>query len=302
MICTRPTTFSTPQSSPSSKHFIPLVVHSLVVRRHGGLLERLCKGRVSVTRPCNILGRSTVLQRQSTLGDHLTGVWSDNVDTKDTVGLGVGQELDHTVGVEVGLCSAVGAEWECAGLVLDALLLEFRLVLAYPGDFGVCVHDGWDGVVVDVTVVLGDEFDGCDGLLLGLVGKHRSECAVTDDADVWDLGAVFLVDDDAAAVVGLKADVLETKTGGVRATTNGDKDNVGVQLKIQSVFHTTRIHVGPLTVSSFPPLAASTLIFTPSAPDSPEVTLVLSLNLRPCLPRVFWMFFEISWSIPGPPI
>lgn len=202
---------------------------------HGSLLEGLGESGVSVRGSGNILRRSTVLECQNTLGDHLSGVGADNVDTENTVGLGVSEELDHTVRVGVGLCSRVGREGEGTDLVLDTGLLELGLVLADPGNLGVCVHDGRNGAVVDVAVVLCDEFDGGDGLLLGLVGKHGTECDVSDDTNVGDLGAVLLVDDNAAAVVGLETDVLQTKTGGVGTATDGDEDDVCLELCTVSV-------------------------------------------------------------------
>lgn len=159
--------------------------------------------------PGDILGRGTVLESKSTLGNHLTGVGTDDVDTEDAISLGIGEELDHTVRIGVGLCAGVGGEGEGADLVLDAGLLELSLVLTDPGDLGVGVHDRGDGVVVDVSVTLGDVLDGSDGLLLGLVGKHGTESAVTDDANVGDLGAVFLVNNKTATVVSLETNVLE---------------------------------------------------------------------------------------------
>ena len=42
------------------------------------------------------------------------------------------------------------------------------------------------------------------------------------------------------------------------------------------------------TVSSLPPLAASIFMVTVSPLRSALMTLVLSLNLRPCLARIFW--------------
>ena len=203
----------------------------LAVGGHGSLLESLGESGVSVRGASNVLGRRTVLESESALGDHLTGVRADDVHTEDTVGLGVSEELDETVGVGVGLGAGVRAEGEGADLVLDAGLLELGLVLADPGDLGVGVHDAGDGAVVDVAVVLGDVLDGGNGLLLSLVGKHGAECAVTDDTDVRDLGAVLLVDHEAAAVVGLETDVLEAETGGVGATANGDEADIRVELE-----------------------------------------------------------------------
>jgi hypothetical protein len=67
------------------------------------------------------------------------------------------------------------------------------------------------------------------------VGEHGTECDVSNDTDVRNLGAVLLVDDDAAAVVDLETDVVETETGGVGTTADGDEDNVCLELCIVSV-------------------------------------------------------------------
>lgn len=185
-----------------------------------------------MARPANVLSASSVLQCKRSLCNHLTGVRTHNVDTQYPVGLSIGEELHHTLGVEVRLGTAVGAEGKGADLVLHALLLEFGFVLADPGNFRVGVHDGWDGIIVDVAVVLGDEFDGCHGFLFGLVCKHGAEGAVADHADVWDLGAVFRIDDQTAAVVGLEADVLKAEILRVGTTANGDENDVCVELSI----------------------------------------------------------------------
>lgn len=203
----------------------------LAVGGHGSLLEGLGERGVSVRGASNVLGRCTVLKGKSALSDHLTGVGADNVHTEDTVGLSVGKELDETLRVGVGLGARVGAEGERADLVLDTGLLELSLVLADPGDFGVGVHDAGDGAVVDVAVVLGDVLDGGNGLLLSLVGKHGAEGAVTDHADVRDLGAVLLVDHEAATAVGLKTDLLEAETSGVGTAADGNKADISVELE-----------------------------------------------------------------------
>lgn len=182
-----------------------------------------------MARPGNVLGRSAVLDGEGGLGDHLAGVGADDVNTKDAVGFGVGNEFDDTLGVEVGLGTGVGAEGEGTDAVVNTGGLDFGLVLANPRDFGVSVHDAGDGAVVDVTVALLDVLDGGNTLLLSLVGKHGAERAVTDNTDVGVLGAVLLVDHQAALVVLLNSGVLQTETLGVGATANGNEDNIGVQ-------------------------------------------------------------------------
>src|SRR3954447_2524720 len=117
-----------------------LEVDGLGVGGHGSLLEGLGEGRVSVTCAGNVLAGGTVLNGKGSLSDHLTGTGSDDVDTENAVGLGIGDELDNTLSVEVGLGTGVGAEGEGTDAVLDTGSLDLGLVLANPGDLGVGVH------------------------------------------------------------------------------------------------------------------------------------------------------------------
>lgn len=201
----------------------------LGVGGHGSLLESLGKGRVSVASTGNILGGGTVLDGKSGLSDHLTGTGSDDVDTENAVSLGIGNELDNTLSVEVGLGAGVGAEGEGTDAVLDTGSLDLGLVLANPSDLGVGVHNAGNGSVVDVTVAGLNVLNGGDSLLFGLVSQHGAESAVTDDTDVGNLGAVLLVDDETATVVLLNTDVLEVQALSVRLAANGDKDDIGVK-------------------------------------------------------------------------
>lgn len=204
-------------------------MNGLGVGGHGSLLEGLGEGGVGVTSAGNVLRGSTVLDGEGGLSNHLTGAGADDVDTENAVGLGIGDELNNTLGVEVGLGAGVGAEGEGTDTVLDTGSLDLGLVLANPSNLGVGVHNAGDGSVVNVAVASLDVFDGGNGLLLGLVSQHGTEGAVTDDADVGELGAVLLVDDKTATVVLLDSNLLQVQAFGVRATANGDQDNVGVQ-------------------------------------------------------------------------
>lgn len=206
-----------------------LKVDGLGVGGHGSLLESLGESRVSVACTGNVLTGGAVLDGQSGLGDHLTGTGADDVDTKDTVSLGIGDELDETLSVEVGLGTGVGAEGERTDVVLDAGGLDLSLVLANPSDLGVGVHDGGNGGVVDVAVALLDVLDGGNGLLLGLVSQHGAEGNVTDNTDMGKLGAVLLVDDQTATVVLVNTDALEVQALSVGTTANGDQDNISIQ-------------------------------------------------------------------------
>jgi hypothetical protein len=138
--------------------------------------------------------------------------------------------LNHSLSIQVGLSSRVGAEWEASNVVGLSSGLNLLLGLPNPGSFRVGVHDAGNGAVVDVPVSLADVLNRCDTLLLGLVRQHSSEGDISNYADVGNLGAVFLVNDNAASLVGFDTNVLETKAGGVGSTANSDKDNVGIEL------------------------------------------------------------------------
>ena len=163
------------------------------------------------------------------------------------------------------------------------------------------VHDGRDGVVVDMTVTLGDVFDGGNGFFFGFVSEHGTKGTVADDADVRELGTILFVDYEAAFIVDFEADVFKTKASGVRAAPYGYKNNVGVELEDKSVDRIIYSE-GDRTISSLPPFAASTLTWTVSPLSSPSRTFVPSLNFMPCFSNIFFVVFEISASIPGPPI
>lgn len=205
---------------------------SLGVSVHRGLLESLGERGVSVAGSGNVLSGRAVLQSQGTLSNHLTGVGADDVNTEETVSLGVGKHLDQAVSVEVGLGSGVGGEGEGADSVGDVLALKVLLALANPGDLGVGVHDRGDGAVVDVAVTLLDVLDDGNSLLLGLVSKHGAEGDITDTSDVGDLGSVLGVDDDTAALIGIEANVLEAEATNVRSSADGDEDDIRLDLQL----------------------------------------------------------------------
>lgn len=209
---------------------IRLVVNSLSMGSHGSLLECFSQSRVSMACTSNILRRGTIFERQSTFSNHLTSVGTDNVDSEKAVSLGVSDHLDHAVGVEVGLCTRVGTEWESTDAVGDLLVLQVLLARSNPRNFRIGVHDGGDAAIVDVAITLLDVLNHCDSLFLGLVGKHLAESAVADTADVGDLGAIFRIDNNPAALVELHTDVLEAESLSVGTTTDSHQNNVRLQL------------------------------------------------------------------------
>ena len=113
-------------------------------------------------RPRHILRTRTILDRQHALRDHLTRIRSNNMRAQNPVRLLLRQDLDEPFRVQVGLGTRVGCEAEFSDFVRHAFFLQLLFRLAYPGDFRVCVDDGGDGVVVDVSVSGFDEVNSSD--------------------------------------------------------------------------------------------------------------------------------------------
>jgi len=143
-------------------------------------------------------------------------------------------------------------------------------------------------------------------LLLSLVSQHRSEGNISDALDSLDGGVVLIVDNDSALSVELDTDGLEVESVGDGSSTNSDEDNVGGKLKSvdesrksvkrekeegrRARERVCRAGKEALTVSFFPSLTPSTSIVTVFPSREALMTLVLSLNLKPCLVRIFWKF------------
>lgn len=92
------------------------------------------------------------------------------------------------------------------------------------------VDDGRDDAVVDVTVTGLDVLDRRDALIFRLVSEHRAEGDIANGFDALDRGVELAVDDDATLLIRLDADLLKIETVRVGSTTDGDENNVGVEL------------------------------------------------------------------------
>src|SRR5262249_21357788 len=120
----------------------------------------------------------------------------------------------------------VGAKLKDAALVFDARRLQLLLGLANCGDFRLGVDDAGDRVVIYVAIAGDNVLDAGHALVLGLVRQHRPTDGVADGVDARRAGLEVLVDADAAAVVGLDADRVETHIGGVRHAADREQNPV----------------------------------------------------------------------------
>lgn len=59
---------------------------------------------------------------------------SHDMGAQDSVGLLIGQNLDHAVGLVIGFGATVGGKWELPHHIIDTFGLQILLVLAHPCD------------------------------------------------------------------------------------------------------------------------------------------------------------------------
>jgi len=149
------------------------------------------------------------------------------VGAQNTVGLGVGDDLHEAVSVGIRAGPAVGGKGEVADAVLYAGLLQLVLGLAHPGDLRVCVHNGGDGVVVDVSVAASELLRHRDTLLLGLVCEHGSDHHVADREDVALVGLEVSVDLNATTLVNLHTNLLQVEKKEKKVSKKKKKEEKG---------------------------------------------------------------------------
>ena len=110
----------------------------------------------------NVFSARAILDREGSRSNHLSCVRANDVHSKNPIGLLLHEELHDTLRVKVGLRTRIGKERELSDAVLDTGLLEFLLVLSYPGNLRMGVYDRWNCSVVDVSVTGLEVFSNSD--------------------------------------------------------------------------------------------------------------------------------------------
>src|SRR5690606_28080311 len=197
--------------------------------RQRRFLDRLVERRMAVEGAGQILGGTAELHGDHDLVDQVAGVAAEHVRAEDPVGRLVGEYLDEAVGGVHGARPAVRHEGELADAVGDAGRLQFLLGASDAGDLRRGVDDARHRLVVDVAALAGQVLGDGDALLLGLVRQHRAGDRVADRVDALDVGLQVAVDLDAAALVELDADALQTQALEVGLAADGDENGVAVE-------------------------------------------------------------------------
>ena len=159
---------------------------------------------------CDILTAGPKLHRNRSLSDQIASPISDDVNPQDPIGLGVGQNLDATLGFPQGPCSSIGAIVTDPLLISHGGLFELLLSLTHRRNLWMCVNNRRNAIVVEVSVDPLHELDAHDSLLHGFVSQHRPTDDVANGKDSRHLGLVAPVDRDESPFVGLDAHILQT--------------------------------------------------------------------------------------------
>src|SRR5258708_25108006 len=157
------------------------------------------------------------------------------MDTKDAVGLSIGEDLDEAVSVRVGASAASCREGEFSRLVDDPGALQLLLGLADRSDLGPSVDDRRDGVIVEMRLLTRQHLGQYGTLVLRLMCQHRTGDNIADGIDSRDVGLIMRIDFDALLVVERDADLLQAEPVGKRAPADGDQNYVRAELDRKSV-------------------------------------------------------------------
>ena len=98
----------------------------------------------------DILGTSGKLHRCHTLGNQIRAARADDVNAQDAIGLGIGEDLDYSLGFVHAASARIGLEGKFTNAILTAAGLDLLFGLANTGHFRPGVDHARHGIVVDV--------------------------------------------------------------------------------------------------------------------------------------------------------
>ena len=183
----------------------------------------------------DVLSGRAELHRDADFVDHLARTRSDDVATQNTVGLGISDHLDETLGLEHRLRARIAHEGEFADLDRAAGGFRGFLGQADRGDFRRRIDHARNDVVVHMAMFAGDDFGGRHALVFGFVGQHRAGDRIADRIDARHRGLPMVVDLDEAAIGHGDACRLEAQTFDKGTTAGCDQNDLGRNLLLAVV-------------------------------------------------------------------
>ena len=171
---------------------------------------------MSVAAAGDVFAAGTEFHRNSGFVDEFARMGSNDVNSEDSVCGLVGEYLYESVGVSGGTSPTVRGEIETTGSVFDTGLLQSVLIGARRCNFGLCVYDGGNCPIVDVTVTRHHLFDARNAFFFRFVSQHGSANHIAHSIDARRARLVTRVDLDKATLVGLHSGVFKAQTVSTR--------------------------------------------------------------------------------------
>ena len=187
---------------------------------------------MGVARSGNVLCRTSILESDDCLVNHLTGVATDDPGAQKFVRFGAGKDLNHAICLIVGPRATVSLERENALDVGGALLLELFLGEADVGDLWERVDDARNGSVVDVASFAAELLDGGDTFLLCLVSEHWSGDDVANGVDMWLSCLPVAIDLNLAEFIGFQACLAQVESVSEWPPANTKKHDISLQVML----------------------------------------------------------------------
>ena len=154
---------------------------------------------------------------------------------KNTVGLGVSDDLHKATRLALPQRPAIGHERELAGFHLDALGLQLLFVFADPGHFGRGVNDPRNGIEIDMRFLPGDGFGHRHTLVFGFVRQHRTTHHIADGVDIGQICFAVIIHFDKATVSHFQPDCRRAQAIGIGYATDRDDELVAFELLRESL-------------------------------------------------------------------
>ena len=136
----------------------------------------------------DILSRGAKLHPDTDLMDEIPRSGANDMSAQNAIGFGINDQFDKSLRGQGGLGAAIAHELEFAGFVFAALGLELVLSLTDIGNLGGGIDDAWDDIVIHMSGLAGDHFDGGHAFVFGFVRQHRAGDTIANGINPFDIG------------------------------------------------------------------------------------------------------------------
>ena len=155
--------------------------------------------------PLKVSGLAVHLNGKAGLGNEIAGVGADDSGTEQTVCLRIKQQFGQALAAPEAECPAAGRPRKNAFLEHRTGCLSLCLGQPHPGNFGVGVGHRGNNPSCEHAVKASGYLRCYLALVTGFVGQHGLADEITNGEDVWDIGALLVINRNEAVLVHLDA-------------------------------------------------------------------------------------------------